>query len=867
MQKIDARRHSSPSLFSPSQQLNRQRGVTFPPQILSRPLTSPPPLIPSPARDPEKSRHPSKDLAKAPIQKDNEKARLFSTDRNKQQSARDQGPRDADKGRATSSQEQVSKDSEKNRSPREISQKDSDKNDMSGREPEKRSFHKDSDAKETERGRPPSRDPVRETEKRREINRESEKGRQTSRDSGSRDTNRTKSSSRDASNKDFDKARSLSKDTGQRDSEKHRRYSQETDKASGQGKDRVSRRESDKSGRPPSRDSINRSTDRNKDFGSGKDRNSGAQLKQAADDNRNVRLVPAGSGMSSPLVGTAVLTGQQRSGSVKPIDKHGKEQEVTGNLLPRHRPAPNAHGTQAPASLNKDSAFGKNTSSQPSFQKSSTRKSNEHPSGTATGAAMKPLWPSWTPAEDHVVKQGAVHLASPAAALVAKDKHSKVKTAGSREVSKDREREKQPKVVQNSSNKIPLLNNNNNNTKASSSANTHAANTSFHNNSKASVVGNNTKAHVKVQGEKPENQAVQDRLKNRENYSCAERKNSSSHDGLKQSGVAIEKDARSSAEPFTKQTANQVLVSTREKKRPVKPIGETPVKIDSKTDPNGTSSVGGESSSCPTTTTSTVSPAGQETRCSARPIRFSPSVSSSSSDGSESDSQNQLDEDELRKKHSRMELQDHSDLLSQGTEDEGDGPYDDQDRAMDDKHHEDDSDGSGSAKRRYPRRSARARSNMFFGLTPFYGVRSYGEEDLPFYGGADGAGAVVKRRSGFRKKSAEGQVDGADDMSTTSSSGDSDEDEDGEIKPRGKDSYYYNFTRTIINPSDGLPSIEGLDQCLGKGSQLQRFLKDEAQQQQRAQGKADEDMLSSLYVNKKKYGCLSLNIFNRDQSH
>lgn len=808
-------------------------------------MTSPPPLIPSPARDPEKSRHPSKDLAKVPIQKDNEKARLFSTDRNKQQSARD-----TDKGRAASSQEQVSKDSEKNRLPKEIIQKDFDKNDTPGREPEKRSFHKDSDVKEAERGRPPSRDPVRETEKRREINREYEKGRQTSRES-----NRTKSSSRDASNKDFDKARSLSKDAGQRDSEKHRRYIQEADKASGQGKDRVSRRESDKSSRPPSRDSINRSTDRSKDFGSGKDRNS--QLKQATNDNRNVRLVPAGSGMSSPLVGTAVLTGQQRSGSSKPVEKHGKEQEVSGNLLHRHRPAPNAHGTQAPATLNKDSAFGKNTSSQ--LQKSSTRKSNEHPSGPATGAAMKPLWPSWTPAEDH--KQGAVHLASSAAALVAKDKHSKVKTAGSREVSKDREREKQPKVVQNSSSsKFPLLNNNNNNTKAGSSANTHVANISFHNNIKTSVLGNSTKAHVKVQGEKPENQVIQDRLKNRENYTCTERRYSFSHDGLKQSGLAsglaIEKDVRSSAEPFAKQTVNQALVSTREKKRPVKQISETPVRIDSKTDPNGTGSVGGQSSSCPTTTTSNVSPVGQEMRCSTRPVRFSPSVSSSSSDGSESDSQNQLDEDELRKRRSHMELQDHSDLLSQGTEDECDGPYDDQDRAMDDKHHEDDSDGSGSAKRRYPRRSARARSNMFFGLTPFYGVRSYGEEDLPFYGGADGAGAVVKRRSGFRKKSAEGQVDGADDMSTTSSSGDSDEDEDGEVKPRGKDSYYYNFTRTIINPSDGLPSIEGLDQCLGKGSQLQCFLKDEAQQQQRVQGKADEDMLNSLYVKKNFFNLL-----------
>uniref|UniRef100_A0A4W2IFN1 Histone-lysine N-methyltransferase n=1 Tax=Bos indicus x Bos taurus TaxID=30522 RepID=A0A4W2IFN1_BOBOX len=81
----------------------------------------------------------------------------------------------------------------------------------------------------------------------------------------------------------------------------------------------------------------------------------------------------------------------------------------------------------------------------------------------------------------------------------------------------------------------------------------------------------------------------------------------------------------------------------------------------------------------------------------------------------------------------------------------------------------------GSFKRRYPRRSARARSNMFFGLTPLYGVRSYGEEDIPFYSSSTG-----KKRG---KRSAEGQVDGADDLST------SDED----------DLYYYNFSRTVIS--------------------------------------------------------------------
>ncbi|KAJ1189962.1 hypothetical protein NDU88_006703 [Pleurodeles waltl] len=82
----------------------------------------------------------------------------------------------------------------------------------------------------------------------------------------------------------------------------------------------------------------------------------------------------------------------------------------------------------------------------------------------------------------------------------------------------------------------------------------------------------------------------------------------------------------------------------------------------------------------------------------------------------------------------------------------------------------------GAFKRRYPRRSARARSNMFFGLTPLYGVRSYGEEDMPFLSNSTG-----KKRG---KRSAEGQVDGADDLSTSSDE---------------EDLYYYNFTRTVIS--------------------------------------------------------------------
>uniref|UniRef100_A0AAV2IYU3 [histone H3]-lysine(4) N-methyltransferase n=1 Tax=Knipowitschia caucasica TaxID=637954 RepID=A0AAV2IYU3_KNICA len=218
-----------------------------------------------------------------------------------------------------------------------------------------------------------------------------------------------------------------------------------------------------------------------------------------------------------------------------------------------------------------------------------------------------------------------------------------------------------------------------------------------------------------------------------------------------------------------------------------------------------------------------------------REIHFS--SPSANSDSSESDTQPHAAEVSLPRGYSQGLL----------AEDDPEGQDDDH-QSLDDKHHDDDSDGSGSAKRRYPRRSARARSNMFFGLTPFYGVRSYGEEDLHFYGSEEVAGSMVKKRSGVRKKSAEGQVDGADDISSSSSSGDSGED-DGSHNP-----YYYNFTRTIINPGEGLPSIEGIDQCLGQESQLQRFLKDE--EQQKRQADTEEDLLSELSLGQQHIGQL-----------
>ncbi|XP_019367658.1 PREDICTED: histone-lysine N-methyltransferase 2A isoform X1 [Gavialis gangeticus] len=125
----------------------------------------------------------------------------------------------------------------------------------------------------------------------------------------------------------------------------------------------------------------------------------------------------------------------------------------------------------------------------------------------------------------------------------------------------------------------------------------------------------------------------------------------------------------------------------------------------------------------------------------------SPAVQASPSDAPAQESQNNS--------YETLPVQDRNLILQDGTKAQEDGSY----------------------KRRYPRRSARARSNMFFGLTPLYGVRSYGEEDIPFYSNSTG-----KKRG---KRSAEGQVDGADDLST------SDED----------DLYYYNFTRTVVSSS------------------------------------------------------------------
>lgn len=798
VKNVDMRRHSSPSL-SPSQQLIRQRGVVSPSQIVSRPLKSPPPLIPSPARDPERSKH----LSKESSHKDDDKNRLFSPDKSRWQQTRDQSHKDANKVRG-SSRDQVSKDTD--RKSKEIRQKDQGQ--LSTKDPEQhKSLTKESSVKDTDRGRAVNREQYRDSEKERQTSKGSEEATKHSLFSSNRETDKNKSSSRSHF---VEKSKLFNRDTGLRDSSKHRQHSREP------GKDR-SNRDSDKI-RLHSRESSHRSTERHND--SGKEGHRGHQSKSGGEI-KSSRLTPAGQGQPSPPAGTGQHTEKH--------EKHGSnDQEHSSTPLSRHKPlsssdlvqmkdksnsgkvSSSGSGNGLPTALQKNAHIEKSGSPQPSFQKTNSRKSHNYVLSPIT-AALKPLWPSQSPADEDISKQGLD-------STTAKDKHSKVKKSGSRELSKDRKRDKT------SSDGYPTLNSNNIN-KTSGSSKAHSQNSSNYNNSKTQTIRNHTKGHDKTREEKGENLKHRSSSKSRQRHSDSDKKKSPDHfQQVQKTSLAIEKSGKTS-QSQNKPSIN--LLSAKDTKS-----SKPPTSSSVPTKPNGTNPIDGISSTClSTVTTSSVSVGGQGDCRPASSALFS--SHSSNSDSSESDTQLHPAEDDLHKEY------------SQGPEDDPEGQDDDH-RSLDDKHHEDDSDGSGS-KRRYPRRSARARSNMFFGLTPFYGVRSYGEEDLPFYGSEEGAGPMIKKRSGY-KKSAEGQVDGADDISTSSSSGDSGDDDS------SNNPYYYNFTRTIINTGEGLPSIEGLDQCLGQGSQLQRFLKDE--EQQKGQANTDEDMLSDLSLGPQHIGQL-----------
>ncbi|XP_016128082.1 histone-lysine N-methyltransferase 2A isoform X1 [Sinocyclocheilus grahami] len=519
--------------------------------------------------------------------------------------------------------------------------------------------------------------------------------------------------------------------------------------------------------------------------------------KKQADGESLKSSQPVSISQVSPPLGTAVLTGHQRgSGSLK--TEKGKQATKDTDLpagatfisshplatLPKDKANPVKEANVTSVAVSKDT--GKTGSPQPVYSKS--RKSHDFASGPAAAAAMKPLWSSGAKVGEEDIKRGFQASAAVTAShgtSSTKEKHSKVKMNVSRDVSKERKETAQ--------NQNPVLNHNS----KSSNVKTRGQVPPPHNSSnKATALSSNTGSST-VEVNKFNQKEMEKSVKSKEKFSL-EKKHSTAIDAI-QPKAGSERCIRPS----------QVHPKSSKELTPVvKKHNERLPLMSQKIDPNGTKAV----SMPPNTNTySSVTPSNQvPQRRSSRAMVLSPSASSESSES----------ESHIHPDDSEEHLMDHQcadDGEDHNLEDEGSV----------DKHHEEDSDGSaGSAKRRYPRRSARARSNMFFGLTPFYGVRSYGEEDIPFYRTGE---ISMKKRTGSSKRSAEGQVDGADDMST-SSSADSGEDEEGGIGSN-KDTYYYNFTRTIINPNSGLPPIAGIDQCLGRGSQIHRFLRDQAKEQ------------------------------------
>ncbi|CAL9683943.1 unnamed protein product [Knipowitschia caucasica] len=787
VKNVDSRRHSSPSL-SPPQPLIRQRGIVSS-HIISRPLTSPPPLIPSPARDPERAKHSGKESSN----RDEEKSSLFSTEKNRWQHTREQSHKDTNKERVrVLSRDHVFKDTHKNKS-KDIQLKD--RGQVSAKELEQhKCLTKELRQKDTDRGRTVNRDHFRDSDKDRQVTKSAEKVAQPSTVSTNRGTEKNKTSSRAQS---VDKNAFPKRDKGLGDSHKHRQHSRESGKDSSQGKER-SNRDSDKC-RPHSRDSNHRSTERYKDSG----KEHGSPFVSAGEI-RSSRLTSAGQGQSSPPAGTAVVTGQHNNKNDRHEKHRSNDQQLSSTPSSRHKPlsSPDFAQLKDKSNSGKGSTSGsgnisvtavqKNTgkSGSPSFQKSSSQKSNDSIQSPIPSTALKPLWLSKAAADDDTSKQSS-------------SKQPKVKRSSSREQPKDQIGKSQTSGTD----AYSIINNTNSKITGSTKADTHK----FNKNGKPQVTQNHTKGQSKTQDLKEDKSFSKSRQMLTESDKMIIPDNSNK---IGQTSLTVEK-----LQP--KHNTNNQL-SVRDKSSASIP-----------SDPNSTNTLDGISPSCHSTVTaSSVLPPGQG---GGREIHFS--SPSANSDSSESDTQPHAAEVSLPRGYSQGLL----------AEDDPEGQDDDH-QSLDDKHHDDDSDGSGSAKRRYPRRSARARSNMFFGLTPFYGVRSYGEEDLHFYGSEEVAGSMVKKRSGVRKKSAEGQVDGADDISSSSSSGDSGED-DGSHNP-----YYYNFTRTIINPGEGLPSIEGIDQCLGQESQLQRFLKDE--EQQKRQADTEEDLLSELSLGQQHIGQL-----------
>lgn len=496
--------------------------------------------------------------------------------------------------------------------------------------------------------------------------------------------------------------------------------------------------------------------------------------------------------LTSPPLGTAVLTGHQRGSDSMRIEKGKQVTKDTdlpagATLLTCSPFATDSKDNGVPGkeavitAVPESKDIRKTSSPQALHQKTGGRKPHDCLSGPSPAAALKPLWSPGVITGEEDIKRGTQASPSVVASHVTsstKEKPSKVKLTEGRGVSKERK-----EVPQNS--KAQILNSNSSSSKGSNIKTQAQVSSSQNNTSKGTAV---ISSRTSVEMTKSHNQRGERQLKSRERFST-EKKHSSAVEAVQ----SVPGSERSLGAPH-------VHPKSRDESVPVeKHCTERLSLVSQKMDPNGTKSV----NTCSNTNTSTSRSPGSHAsqRKSSHAMLFS---SFASSESSESDSHILLEEQNV----------DHH-----SAEDDGDGA---EDESSPEKHHEEDSD--GSTKRRYPRRSARARSNMFFGLTPFYGVRSYGEEDIPFYSSGD---IPIRKRSGGSKRSAEGQVDGADDMST-SSSADSGEDEEG--FGSNKDSYYYNFSRTIINPSSSFPSIESIDQCLGRRSQIHRFMRDGAKE-------------------------------------
>ncbi|MGH0185036.1 UNVERIFIED_CONTAM: hypothetical protein FKN15_016516 [Acipenser sinensis] len=494
---------------------------------------------------------------------------------------------------------------------------------------------------------------------------------------------------------------------------------------------------------------------------------------------------------TSPPLGTAVLSSQGRgtNSSSSKSEKgktardpalspgHGLASRHPSATLPKDGSGERAKNMNTAVPASKDAlAAG---SRQPPHHKGG-KKSWEQLAG---GPAEKPLRDTTQP--EDTAKHGSQPATSTATGHGthnAKEKRSKMKA---REAAKDKE-------------KLPP----NSNTQASAST----AN-SICGNGKTSGSGTDSDA-VRIDAVLFENQVADKHLESGDRLPSMEKKVttlSPTNEGS-QSKTSTDKAFKGS-QPQNETPGKEAQPAQR--KRTVK-VTLTPLKMD----PDVTKTISTSSSFPPATP--------QKTPACTLPFS-SPSVSPQSS---ESEVLGHQDEGASKIHDHQGGMED----VAYGKEGSGDGvEHSLQDSSSGDKHQEEDSD--GSVKRRYPRRSARARSNMFFGLTPFYGVRSYGEEDIPFYSSGDSSSGKKRGGGGGSKRSAEGQVDGADDM-TTSSSEETGDEEEGAGRGSDEGDYYYNFTRTVINPGAGMTPSGVIEQCLGRVAPLRSFLKEESDEEE-----------------------------------